>query len=103
MSSGDKNLSFRCIIWRKKIFFQHFDTCPILIKGELVYKKSVKAVSPQITISESRNLVEKECLFHTIHTKPTSNLSRNKKQIKYAFTPIARGIIKSTNEILRKN
>ena len=38
-----------------------------------------------------------------IHTKATSNSQQNKKQIKYAFTPAARAIIRGTNEILRKN
>ena len=38
MSSGDKNVSFRCIIWTKDIFFQQSDTDPFLAKGELAYK-----------------------------------------------------------------
>ena len=53
MSSGDKNVSFRCIIWTKEIFFRQSDTCPFLTKGELVYKNPIE-VSPQITISESK-------------------------------------------------
>ena len=38
-----------------------------------------------------------------IYTKTTSNLRQNIKQIKYIFTPAARGIIRGTNKILRKN
>ena len=42
MPSGDKNVSFRRIIWTKKIFFRQSDICPFLTKGEIVYKNSLK-------------------------------------------------------------
>ena len=45
MSSGDKNVSFRCITWTKEIFFWQSDTCPFLTKGEIVYKNSLKGQS----------------------------------------------------------
>ena len=54
-------------------------------------------------LQNPRNLVEKDRFFHTIHTKIISNLRRNKKKGKYAFTPAAREIIRSINEILCKN
>ena len=34
MSSGDKNVSFRCITWTKEISFRQSDTCPFLTKGQ---------------------------------------------------------------------
>ena len=37
------------------------------------------------------------------YTKATFNSRQNIKQILYIFTPAARGIIRGTNEILRKN
>ena len=42
MSSGDKNLNFRWIIWTKEIFFRQSDTCPFWTKGELVHKNPLK-------------------------------------------------------------
>ena len=61
MPSGDKN--FRCIIRTKEIFFRQSDTCPFFTKGELVYKKSVKEVSPQISISESKKSRRERLIF----------------------------------------
>ena len=98
MLSGDTNISFRCIIWSKEIFFRQSNTYPFLNKRRIRLWKSVKEVSPQITISGSKKSgVER--FLHTIHTK-TTNSRRNKKWIKYTFTPTVRGIIKSANEIL---
>ena len=103
MLSGDKNVSFRCIIWTKEIFFRQSDTCPFLTKGELVYKNPLKKSVLRSQFQNPRNLGEKDLFLHTVHTKTTNSLG-NKKQIKYAFTPIASVIInKSTNEILREN
>ena len=57
----------------------------------------------KLQFQNPRNLVEKDRFFHMIHTKIISNSWRNKEKSKYAFTPAARGIIRSTNEILSKN
>ena len=103
MSSGDKNVCFRYIICGKDIFFWQSDTCCFLTKGELVYKNSLKRSVLKSQFQNPRNLDEKDGFFHTIHTKTTSNSQWNKNQIKYAFTPTARGIIRGTKEILRKN
>ena len=91
MSSGDKNVSFRCIIWTNEIFFRQSDTCSFLSKGELVYKNPLKRSVLKSQFQNPRNLDKKDWFFHTIHTKTTSNSPRNKKYIKYAFTPTARG------------
>ena len=67
MLPGDKNVSFRCIIWTKEIFFRQSDTCPFLTKGELVYKNPIE-VSPQITISESKKSGRERLIFsHDSH------------------------------------
>ena len=63
MSSGDKNVSFRCIIWTKEIFFRQSDTCPFLAKGELIYKNPLKEVSSQIRISESKKPRRERLMF----------------------------------------
>ena len=102
MSSGDKNIRFRCIISTKETFIRQSDTCPFSTKGEFVYKNPLKRSVLKSQFQNPRNLDEKDYFFHTIHTKTTSNSRRNKNQIKYAFTPTARGIITSTNETLRK-
>ena len=102
MSSGDKNVSFRCIIWTKEIFFRQSDTCPFLTKSELVYKNPLKKSVLKSQFQNPTNLDEKDRFFQMIHTKTTSNSRRNKKKIKYAFTPTAKEIIRSTKEILHK-
>ena len=79
MLSGDKNVSFRCIIWIKEIFFRQSDTCPFLTKGELVYKNLLKRSVLKSQFQNPRNLDEKDWFFHTIHAKTTSNSRRNKK------------------------
>ena len=68
-----------------------------------LYKNLLKRSVLKSQFQNPRNLDEKDWFFHTIYTKTTSNSRRNKKQIKYASTPTARGIIRRTNEILRKN
>ena len=80
MSSGDKNVSFRCIIWTKEIFFRQSDTCPFLTKGELVHKNPLKRSVLKSQFQNPKNLDEnpKNRIFHTIHTK-TANSRRNKK------------------------
>ena len=77
MSSRDKNVSFRCIIWRKEIFFRQTDTCPILTKGDLIHKNPLKRSVFKSQFQNPRNLDEED--FHTIHTKTTSNSRQNKK------------------------
>ena len=77
MSSGDKNVSFRCIIWTKEIFFRQSDTCPFLTKGELVYKNPIE-VSPQITISESKNSGRERLIFS--HDPHNNNLQFTRGQ-----------------------
>ena len=59
MSSGDKNVSFRYIIWTKEIFFRQSDTCPFLTKGELVYKNPLKRSVLKSQFQNPRNLDEK--------------------------------------------
>ena len=44
---------FRCIIWRKEIFFWQSDTCRYLNKRWTHFKKSIKGLGPQIFISKS--------------------------------------------------
>ena len=104
MSSGNKDVSFRCIIWTKEIFFwQSGILFFFLTKGELVYQHPFKRPISKSQFQNPRNLDEKDWFFHTIHTRIISNSRRNKKYIKCAFTPTARGIIRGTNEILLKN
>ena len=68
MSSGDRNVSFRSIIWTKEIFFWQSDAWCFLTKGELFYKNPFKEVSPQITISESTKSGRKRQVFsHDSH------------------------------------
>ena len=54
MSSGDTNVSFRCIIWTKEIFSQQSDT-----KGELVYKNPLKMSVLKSEFQNPKNLDEK--------------------------------------------
>ena len=105
MSSGDKNVSFRCIIWTKEFFFWQSGTCFFffLTKGELVYQNPLTRSVLKSQFQNPSNLDKNDWFFPTIHTKTTSDSRRNKKLIKYAFTPTANGIIRGTNEILRKN
>ena len=103
MSSGDKNVSFRYIIWTKEFLFWQSGTCFFLTKGELVYQNPLKRSVLKSKFQNPPNLDENDWFFHTIHTKTKSDSRRNKKLIKYAFTPTANGIIRGTNEILRKN
>ena len=69
MSSGDKNISFRCIILTKEIFLRKSDTRPLLIKDELIYKNTLKRSVLKSQFQNPRNLGEKDCFFHTIHKK----------------------------------
>ena len=78
MLSGDQNVSFRCIIWTKEIFFRQSDTCPFLTKGELVYENPLKRSVLKSHFQNPRNLYEID-RFHTILTKATSNSRWNKK------------------------
>ena len=80
MSSGDKNVSFKCIIWTKEIFFRQTDTCPFLTKVELVYKNRLKRSVLKSQFQNPRNLGEKDFL-HTSHTK-TNSISRRQKKKK---------------------
>ena len=91
MSSGDKNVSFRCIIWTKEIFFRQSDTSPFLTKGELFYKNPLKRSVLKSQFQNPQNLDEENWFFHDSRKK-TSDSRRNKKWIKYAF-------IKGTNKI----
>ena len=81
MSSGDKNVSFRGIIWTKKIFFRQSDICPFLTKGEIVYKNPLKRSVLKSQFQNLRNLDEKDKFFHTIHTKTTYNSRGNKNRL----------------------
>ena len=67
MLSGDKNVSFRCIIWTKKIFFRQFDTCPFLTKGEPVYQNPLKRSVLKSQFQNPRNLDEKDFFPHDSH------------------------------------
>ena len=68
MSSGEKNVSFRCIIWTKEIFSQQSDTCPFLPKEESVYKNPLKRSVLKSQFQNPRNLDEKDCFFsHDLH------------------------------------
>ena len=78
MLSGDQNVSFRCIIWSKEIFFPQSDTRSFLTKGELVYENPLKRSVLKSQFQNPRNLYEKD-RFHTILTKATSNSRWNKK------------------------
>ena len=60
MSSGDKNVSFRCITWTKEIFFRQSETCPFLTKGEVVYKNPLKKSVLKLQFHNPRNLDEKD-------------------------------------------
>ena len=60
MSSGDKNVSFRCITWTKEISFRQSDTCPFLTKGDLVYKNPLKRSVFKSQFQNPRNLGEKD-------------------------------------------
>ena len=60
MSSGDKNVSFGCIIWTKEIFFRQSDICPFLTKGELVYKNPFKRSVFRSQFQNPRNLDEED-------------------------------------------
>ena len=81
MSSGDKNISFRRIIWTKKIFFRQSDICPFLTKGEIVYKNPLKRSVLKSQFQNPRNLDEKDWFIHTIHTKTTYNSRGNKNRL----------------------
>ena len=74
-----KNISFRCIIGTKEIFFRQSDTCPFLTKDELVHKIPLKRSVLKSQFQNPRNLDEKDWFFHTIHTKTISNSPQNKK------------------------
>ena len=76
MSSGDKNVNFRCIIWTNEIFFQQSDTCRFLTKGELVYKNPLKKSVLKSQFQNQRNLDEKDWFFYTIYTKTTTEQIR---------------------------
>ena len=60
MLSGDKNVSFRCIIWTKEIFFRQSDTCPFLTKGELIIKNPLNRSVLKSQFQNPRNLDEKD-------------------------------------------
>ena len=60
MSSGDKNVSFRSIIWTEEIFFRQFDICPFLTKVELVYKNPLKRSVLKSQFQNPRNPDEKD-------------------------------------------
>ena len=68
-SSGDKNISFRCIILTKEVFFRKSDTCHLLIKDELVYENPLKRSVLKSQFQNPRNMDEKDWFFHTIHKK----------------------------------
>ena len=79
MSSGDRNVSFRSIIWTKEIFLWQSDAWCFLTKGELFYKNPLKRSVLKSQFQNPRNLDEKGRFFHMIHTKTTSNSRQNKK------------------------
>ena len=60
MSLGDKNVIFRCIIWKKEVFFQQSDTWFFKKNGELVYKNPLKRSFPKAQFQNRRNLDEKD-------------------------------------------
>ena len=60
MSSGDKNVSLRCIIWTKETFLRQSDTCPFLTKGELAYKNALKWSVLKSQFQNPRNLDEED-------------------------------------------
>ena len=97
MLSGDKNVSFGCIIWTKEIFFRHSDTCPFLTKSELVYKKSLKRSVLKSQFQNPRNLGEKDS------HKNNFQFTMEQKIDQMLFHTDCYGIIRSTNEILCKN
>ena len=55
-----KNVSFRCIIGTKEIFFRQSDTCPFLTKDELVHKNPLKRSVLKSQFQNPRNLDEKD-------------------------------------------
>ena len=69
MSSGDKSVSFRCIIWTKEIFFRQSDRCRFLTDDELVYKNPLKKSVLKLQFQNPRNLEGEDRFFHTIYTK----------------------------------
>ena len=101
MPSGDKNVSLKCIVWMKEFFFRQSYTCPFLTKDELVYKNPLKRSVLKPRFQNPKNL-ERLIFSHDSH-KSNFQLTTGQKKFKYSFTPTARGIIRSTNEILRKN
>ena len=60
MSSGDKNLSFRCIIWIKDVFFWQSDKRAFLTKDELVFENPLKRSVLKSQSQNPRNLDEKD-------------------------------------------
>ena len=60
MLSGDKNVSFRCIIWTKEIFFRQSDTYPFLTKGELIIENPLNRSVLKSQSQNPRNLNEKD-------------------------------------------
>ena len=101
MPSGDKNVSLKCIVWMKEFFFRQSYTCPFLTKDELVYKNPLKKSVLKPRFQNPRNL-ERLIFSHDSH-KSNFQLTTGQKKFKSSFTPTAREIIRSTNEILRKN
>ena len=71
MSSGLKNVNFRCVIWTKEIFFWQSDIFERKVNS---FIKPVKEVSPQIAILESAKSGREKLIFsrfmqkqHQIH------------------------------------
>ena len=79
MSSGDKNASFRCIIWTKEIFFRQRDTCPFLTKGELNYKNPLKRSVLKSQFQNQGNLGEKD-FFNDSHKNNFQFMTAKKKK-----------------------
>ena len=60
MLSGHRNVSFRCIIRTKEIFFRQSDTRPFLTKSELAYENPLKRAILESKFQNPRNLDEKD-------------------------------------------
>ena len=74
---------------QKRFSFDNLTHVVFGTKVVLFYKNPLRMSVLKSKFQNPRNLDEKKYFF-TIHAKAIRNSRRNKKQIKYAFTPTAR-------------
>ena len=99
MSSGVKNINFRCVFRTKEIFFWQSGICRFLHKIWTLLWKSVKEIIPQITVLEFTKSAREKMTFPPFTQKQLEIYDWTKDILNTLSHRLLWGIIWGTNEI----